>query len=222
MLTHPDFESRGIATALSKSAVDFAYANNMAGLFAQAIENSRSEAIIRRFGFRAYSMRWQFSKKHMTYHLDTTKREPLRDYNDLNDIKSPLVKILRSLGIPDSNIPNLFARVNWCDSVLAATVTFGDAFLQTQDGVEKILSQHFADSFVYPNMPKIIRFDTFDVEATVRSVEPSILGPQHRLALDGQKVYFHKSEDFTQLAVVRPFEEEKDLFSVNFYEMTVK
>jgi hypothetical protein len=219
MLTHPHLEDQGIATTLTKSAVDLAYPlQKIKGLFAHVEEHSKSETIIQRLGFRPHSQ--SRMQDLITYHLDTTEREPLISYNNLEGIESGLITILRDLIAPNYEVPIFLNRVNWGSSVLASSLTFGEnLLLKTQEQVEDVLSQHFKDSFIHPKIPDDMKLRTFDIEATIRCVEPTILGPRHRLALKRQKVYYNKSGAVTQLAVIRPFEKERDLFTVSLYEI---
>ena len=214
IMTDPELGNQGIASTLVDRAITFAYAQpELTGLFAHVLEGSVSNSIIERYGFRAFSRR----KDHLTYHLDTTDRNPLETYTTLEGINSTLPDILSALGISKDDIPFCLNRINWCDTVLTASAQFGERYNLTPEIAERILGRFYPNTAVFPNVPPQDNDHLFDIGAIVRCVQPDILGPQGRLALPEQKLFYGCSEKVSTVAVLRPHEEE-GMLTVSLYE----
>jgi len=70
--THPEFEHRGIATALATYAVDFARRNpRIDCIFALVNHGTFSERIVEHLGFKMMSMTSGLTQVNMLYTLET-------------------------------------------------------------------------------------------------------------------------------------------------------
>ncbi|MFH1848649.1 MAG: GNAT family N-acetyltransferase [archaeon] len=210
--TDPAYRNRGVATTLTRYAVDFAGGHEAIPVLGAIVDEERTARLVKKAGFR-FQFRAPYGNRATHYWLDTTGREPLQTYGRPDEINSSLTDVLAGLGVPEEDVAGLFRRMTFCESVLCASKTF-----DSSNGLLGTLGEYFDDSFVYPDVPEGMGFDISDLASAVRSVDPYLLGVRHEFAQDGQAVFFNKAGSLVQFAVVRPFQDE-DSVTVNLYEM---